>query len=288
MFRKPILLIVVVLALTTLACGITINLPENAIKVGPLQTDDIEIDYPDTDETISLEIQFGAGELRIVPGSDLLVSGTATYNVEDFAPVVKTYGEKTELTQQNLEYQFNGVPNWDDVINKWKLELGDQPMELQIHAGAYDGDFELGGLALESLHIFSGASSLQLSFSEPNTVEMETLRIEVGASDCKIKGLGNANFAIMDFDGGVGSYTLDFSGDWQQDAHISIDVGASSLTIIMPEGVAANVNLDSGLSSVDASGDWVGSGQSYTHIGEGYELDFNINIGVGSLTLQTH
>ena len=55
--------------------------------------------------------------------------------------------------------------------NKWELNLSDRPMELKIFAGAYQGDFELGGLSLTSLRIADGAADVNVNFSELNQVE---------------------------------------------------------------------------------------------------------------------
>jgi hypothetical protein len=287
MLQRTILLVIAVLVVTTISCGITVNLPEESIDIGPLVTDEIEIDYPDSDETTELMINFGAGELKIYPGAENLVSGSATYNVADFKPVVKTFDENVEISQGDLDYEFVGVPNWDDVENEWNLNLGSEPIDLEIRAGAYSGRFELGGLAIEELRIASGAADVEINFSEPNILEMDTFHFETGASNVEMSDLGNANFARMDFVGGLGNYVLDFSGELQQDADIRINVGASSLTIIVPEDMAASLNLDSTLSDVDKNGDWTGSGQRFSHPGEGYTLDFDIDMGLGSVTLKT-
>jgi hypothetical protein len=42
---------------------------------------------------------------------------------------------------------------------------------------------------------------------------MSILSYKTGASDVSLKGLGNANVDQVSFDGGVGSYELDFTGD---------------------------------------------------------------------------
>ena len=70
-------------------------------------------------------------------------------------------------------------------------------MDLSIDAGAYDGNMELGGLALKSLTVKDGAASVNLSFSEPNLIEMSRLSYSTGASEVKLSGLANANFTHL-------------------------------------------------------------------------------------------
>jgi hypothetical protein len=68
MYRK-IIIFFAILALTTLACGF--NVPQ-APQPGPDMTDEINVPYPDSDE-INLKLSFGAGELTLNPGADVLV-----------------------------------------------------------------------------------------------------------------------------------------------------------------------------------------------------------------------
>jgi hypothetical protein len=134
-------------------------------------------------------------------------------------------------------------------------------MNLSIDSGAYDGTLELGGLSLTRLEIKDGAANVEVSFSEPNPVEMSTFTYNTGASDVKITGLANANFSLLDFSAGAGDYTLDFSGELQRDASIKIESGLSNLIIIVPEGVNAVVTVESGLSNVNAGSGWERSGE---------------------------
>jgi hypothetical protein len=212
MLNKKIILAITVFALVSMACGVTINLPVDQITTGPTQTEEINIPAPDA-ETVDLSLTFGAGELILKPGAEpALVSGTATYNVADFKPKIKVDKQQVRLETGNLD--IHGIPNFksNEIKNKWDLKLGDQPLQLKINAGAYQGNIELGGLALKSLEVNDGAAETRLKFSEPNKTEMEMLRYITGASSVKLSGLANANFTSMIFRSGAGDYTLDFSG----------------------------------------------------------------------------
>src|SRR5687768_5362208 len=135
------------LALASLACGINVDLPKMKTP-GPLITDEISVPAPDSDET-RLKLSFGAGELTLAPGAQKnLVEGTATYNFDQFKPVVKTVG--SEVTIQMGDADFSDFLAFDQLKNKWDFKLSDQPMELDIDAGAYDATYEFGGLSLTS------------------------------------------------------------------------------------------------------------------------------------------
>ncbi len=278
MYRK-IIIFFAILALTTLACGF--NVPQ-APQPGPDLTEEINVPYPDSNE-INLKLSFGAGKLTLKPGADVLVDGTATYNYSELKPEVITDGGDVEVRVGNED--FNILPNLNDLKNEWDLKLGDQPMNLSIDSGAYDGTLELGGLSLTRLEIKDGAANVEVSFSEPNPVEMSTFTYNTGASDVKITGLANANFSLLDFSAGAGDYTLDFSGELKRDASIKIESGLSNLIIIVPEGVNAVVTVESGLSNVNAGSGWERSGSDYVQEGEGPTLTFVIEMGAGNLTL---
>jgi len=274
-----LLTFIAILALTALACGI--NAPEPPTP-SPEVTEEINVDYPDSKE-ISLKLSFGAGDLTLAPGAERLVEGTATYNYEDFKPEIVEDGGNVEIKMGNVE--FPNFPAFDNLKNEWDFKLGAEPIDLRIDAGAYDGTYEFGGLALSNLTIQDGAANVELNFSEPNLTEMSSFRYSTGASDVSMTGLANANFSIFDFASGAGDYTLDFSGELQRDASVKIETGLSNIIIIVPDGVHAIVTVEGGLSNVNAGSGWSRSGDTYEQEGEGPTLTFIIEMGAGNLTL---
>ena len=220
--------------------------------------------------------------MKLSSGAEGLVEGTALYNVKEMKPEVIKNGPSIEIRQGN----FNGIPPFNNLKNQWDLKLGSVPMDLTIDAGAYEGTMELGGLSLKSLAVKDGAASVNLSFSKPNLIEMSTLAYSTGASEVKLSGLGNANFSTFDFDGGAGSYTLDFSSELQRDASVKIDTGLSDLTLIIPEGMDATLTMDGGLTDINLGSSWSQSGNVYSHEGSGPTLDIVINMGAGNVTVK--
>ena len=279
--KTKFILVFLVLALTSLACSFTINLPE-APTPDPEMTDEISVPIPDSKD-VSLRLSFGAGDLKLVPGAKKLVEGTATYNYSEFKPVTKT--DDGDVRIRVGDEEFNSFPSFKNLKNEWDLKLGDTPMDLTIESGAYHGDFELGGLSLNNLTIKDGAADVKLAFSEPNQVDMSTFRYETGASDVEMNGLANANFSILDFSSGAGNYTLDFSGELQRDASVKIASGFSNLILRIPEDVDAVVTVDGGASNVSVGSSWSKNGNVYKQKGDGPTLTFVIDMGAGNVTL---
>jgi hypothetical protein len=271
-----------VLAIASLACGFSVDLPDMPTP-GPDVTEQISVPVPGSGET-SLKFDFGAGKLDLSPGAGgALVQGTATYNVPDFKPEISVQGNAVTLRPGNFE--FDSFPNFKDLKNDWLLQLGDSPMALTVEAGAYEAEYEFGGLSLSSLTIKDGAANVKLAFSSPNKSQMSLLRYETGASQVEMTGLANANFNTLAFQAGAGNYTLDFSGALQHDATVTISSGLSNFVLVIPTDVNAVVTVESGISNVDAGANWDKNGNEYTQTGSGPTLTFIVEMGAGALKL---
>jgi hypothetical protein len=288
MQKKSILAAIAAITLMTLACGFTVNLPiETVIKTGP--TDIKEIRVPELDnkaDIAEITLAFGAGELHLSSGAiDALVEGTASYNVFDLKPKIEINDNRVQISNGSLE--INGIPSFNEKLeNTWKLNFGADPIDLSIKAGAYKGEFDLGGLNLTNLHITDGAADVELDFSTPNLTEMRTLRYESGASNIEMTNLGNAHFSTLIFQGGAGNYELDFSGDLLADTKVFIETGLSSITLTVPADVNVQLKVEGGLASVSPHVDWEGSGSRYSLDGEGPTLTIDVEMGAGNLDLR--
>ncbi len=274
-----IILAILALSLASMACGFSIDLPDRP-KAGPEVKESITVADPKSDET-RVSLSFGAGKLTLSPGAKNLVDGTVIYNVEDLKPEIIKDGDSVEIKQGD----FKSLPPFRDMKNEWDLKLGNSPMDLVVSAGAYDGTLELGGLSLKSLEVKDGASNVDLSFSRPNQIEMSILRYSTGASDVKLTGLGNANFSTLAFSGGAGNYTLDFTGDWQQDAVATIDSGLGNVTLAIPENVKAKVTVEGAAVNINQGSSWSQNGNVYVQEGDGFALTIVVKMAAGNLLI---
>ncbi len=279
------ILVLALVPLASMACGFTVDLPERT-QPGPEVEESITVPGPAlsgdeaSDET-RLTISFGAGSLNLSPGAKNLVDGTVVYNIPELKPEVTSKDGSVEITQGD----FKNIVNFKEVKNNWDLKLGAAPLDLTINAGAYQGNFELGGLSLTSLTVKDGASNVELSFSEPNLTEMSVLRYETGASNVTLSGLANANFSTLIFSGGAGDYELDFSGKLTTDGTARIEAGAGDVQLVIPKGVNAKVTVESTLVNVNLSSNWSQDGNDYTQSGEGPTLTIIVKMAAGTLTI---
>jgi hypothetical protein len=94
----------------------------------------------------------------------------------------------------------------------WELHFSPEiPLSLDVELSVGKGEFRMGGLQVKDFTLSTGASDVNISFDSPNVGTIENFNIESGLSRFRATKLGNANFKHLRFQGGVGSYLLDFS-----------------------------------------------------------------------------
>lgn len=277
--RAALLALAVLMGIVALSAGCTVG-------TGP--TRELAIDESLTSAAITdLEVTMGAGNLSISPGATGLVSGIIRYNVESWKAKVERTDSRITISQGS-QSGLSGLGG--DIVNDWQLQLGNAPMRLKVSAGAYAGSYDLGGLVLQGLRIKDGASKTRVSFDLPNPGQIDLFQYETGASTVSMTGLANANFKTMEFKGGAGSYTLDFSGELRTSGRVRVKAGVGTVRIAVPALTAARVTVDGSLNDVSLEGTWTTSGDTYSTQAAGSHepektLEIAVDMSVGSLKL---
>ena len=112
------------------------------------------------------------------------------------------------------------------------------------------------------------------------------LTVNAGAAQAELTSLADLSASDITIRGGAGDFRLDFGGDLKQDMRVAIDAGAAKVTIVVPEGTAADLAFEGALTDIDAGGAWEKSGDRYVLEGEGPRITFTVRMGVGSLDLR--
>lgn len=283
-----ILLSLSLLILPAMAC--TITLPSVKTQIGELREESVQVPLNDA-SAAEVDITFGAGELKLRPGvTEGLLEADFTYNVDELKPVLEQnrHGDRLDVSLY-LEAEGLSFNLGEETRNEWDVHLSDRvPISLNLDLGAARGRVDLGGLRLTDARIRTGAADVEIKWDEPNPELLDLLEVDAGAANLKLRKLGNAHFDQMNFTGGAGNFDLDFSGDWQESARVSIDAGLSNLTLVVPHDVGVKVNTDDkALANVNARGlqrrgsAWVNDAYDESEL----ELIINIDIGLGNLTL---
>ncbi len=130
--------------------------------------------------------------------------------------------------------------------------------------GAREWDFGLSREIAWQLHFEMGASDMQVDLTNLKVTDLE---VDTGASNTKIILPANAGHT-----------------------HVDLDGGAASIVFEVPEGVAARIQVDSGLAAIDINRD------RFPRVGNYYKspdyetaankVDINIDFGAGSLSIR--
>jgi hypothetical protein len=168
----------------------------------------------------------------------------------------------------------------------------DIPLSLKIGVGAGRGNLDFTGLKIKSLKISAGASTAELRCDEPNPISCESVTIESGVSKFTASHLTNLNFRKLKFSGGVGAYTLDFSGKLRQKAYAEVEVGLGAITVYVPRDMPIRiVTDDSWFSSVDVDDSYEktkkNTYESETFAQSDVALTIKIGSGLGSIKVRS-
>lgn len=174
----------------------------------------------------------------------------------------------------------------------WELQFSPEiPLSLDVELGVGKGKFRLGGLQVKDFNLSTGASDVELSFDSPNQGTIESINIESGLSRFQARNLGNANFKHLRFQGGVGSYLLDFSGSLTSEVDVDLEVGLGVVTVVIPSSVGARIVYDeTWMSSIDLDPDFRTDGDNiYTTSNLGTaagRMNLRVNSGIGSVKVR--
>jgi hypothetical protein len=245
------------------------------------------------EKALTVKIDYGGGTIILEKNKsgNILDAEIEGENPDEIDIDYDRIGDRGELHLDSKSKLRHLDFDLDD--NYWHLGFSDKiPISFKIEVGACKGEFDFTGLRIDNLDLDLGASSTQIIFREPNPERISRFKIDVGASKLKIKGLGNANFDEFSFDGGVGDFTLDFSGELKHKAHVDIDMGLGSLTILLPEDIGVRIRKeDSFLSSFSIDEDEFKRMESNVFESENFgktegELILDIEVGLGSVKIE--
>ena len=187
---------------------------------------------------------------------------------------------------------------WDDDSdhrNKDRhlsLQITDAiPVSLDIEYGAGKATLDVTGLKIKGMRVSTGASSVSLECSQPNSITAQNISIESGVSKFTAHQLSNLNFRSLKFSGGVGTYKLDFGGTLHQEADVSVEVGLGSITLDIPKSIPARLLYDDNwLSSFNVDSDFEKQGNGVyetASFGDTKErITFHIEAGLGSVKVR--
>lgn len=249
--------------------------------------------YPhDSIKTLDVAIELGAGDFHIrSENKDFLALARTEYSPERIR-VKSDYSRRGDRGRLKFQSENRRSTNIDTDDNFWDITLSDRyTTEMNIDLGACQAELDLGGIPLVYLDLDIGAAEGKLDFSRPNPGRAEELVIDAGAASLVIKNLGNASFDKFLFDGGVGSFDIDFSGEYKGKSRARLSVGMGKAVLRIPKNLPVRIEADDDfLSSVDfdnAERRWLDDNNYETPDFDksASGLDLEIDVGLGAIEI---
>lgn len=196
---------------------------------------------------------------------------------------------KMESKHHGKSIHFDNLDSRD-----WHVEFTNAvPTAYDIELGLGRGDIDMTDLRVKDFSLSTGASSVKLKFGTPNKETIEDMNLEAGVSKFTAEGLCNARFHHLKFEGGVGSYTLDFKGTLDREVDADIDVGLGTLTVIIPDNIGAKIIYEkSWIAHLDLASSFEESGnEENTYYSSNYDrasgkINMRIDAGMGSVKIR--
>lgn len=240
-----------------------------------------------TADIVRMDLRFGAADFRLRSANmSPLAEGQIVYYDRRLAPKIIDDNNYVKISQEARD-----MVGFDNVKTEWDLNVSTrQVLDLSISAGAFEGEFDFSGLQLAGLSMSTGAAEGKVSFNKKNPQKMRRFEFSTGASSFVLSGLLNANLEYLDFNGGAGSYTLDFGGSLQNNSvQADIAVGVCEMTIIVPRDVSTRVVIKGVLTSVSHGPFLVAGSREY--VNGAYDsskptLEVIVNMSFSSLNLK--
>jgi len=244
------------------------------------------------EQRLQVQVELAAGTFRLGAGSpETLYRSNVRYDADLF-------GSKTTFDATRSRLDIDLKPNGEDG----DFDLGDRPEQhldlrlspavptvLDLRFGAATADLDLGGLAVESATLQTGASQSVIAFSVPNRIACHRFELEVGAAEIDVTGLGNSRCEHLTVTGGVGEVRLDFTGSWQEPSvtDVEVTIGLGTLTLRFPEGLGVAIDVDRFLASFEDRG-FVRRGSRYVSAGfdgAGAKLEIHLKAVFGDVNV---
>ena len=243
------------------------------------------------EKEFSAKIDFAAGTITLRPASTgTLYSMRLRYDAERYAPLSRFNADtrRVDLGTQSVGDGGLRVSNRQHLAQDAVIELSPSAdLALDANLGAAEAGLELGGLRITEARIRTAASKTTLRFSSPNQAVCRTLELNAGAAEFQALQLGNSGCREIGFEGGIGDVTLDLTGAWPADAHVSARVSMSGLTIRVPRAVGVRLTVSRFLASFSPAGFTRNEGG---YVSDGYEsrtrhLTIDISSTVGDINI---
>ncbi len=240
---------------------------------------------------LAATVEFGGGTLHVGPGEpgSLYVMELA-YDAERHQPVSEWSASRWAVLL-GLSNRETGELGMNAGGRKQTADVRFSPradLDLSLKLGAVQSVVDFGELRLGSLVLETGASQVEVRFSQPNPIRCTAAVFRAGAAELNVRGLGNSRCDRVTYEGGVGSVVLDFSGAWRSNAALDATVAVGGLTLRLPRSIGVALTTQQFLASFQPAG-LTRQGDRYTSANYATarrHLDVTLTTSLGGVTVE--
>jgi len=282
-------LVLGIVNLAILVIFAAIYVPWAIVNMGEMRTETRTVNLEGAD-TVVAEFDIHDGSLEISGGTNRLMEGEFTYNVDRWEPDID-YGVSSGSGELSVK-QGGGwwTPVFWNAKNEWKIELNeDVPIDLTVKKSSGSGDLNLSRLSLLKVDIdsSSGSTNADISGDQPSLRKVK-MDQSSGSANLSLKGTYSASMTL-DVDSSSGSVNIDLRGEWQSGMEGEIDGSSGNINIQLPDNVGVYITADVSSGNINASG-LKKRGDAYVNNAYGFSdvtLRLDIEASSGNINLKT-
>ncbi len=244
---------------------------------------------------MEIEIEFGLGGISVERGNPVkAVTGYLQYDEEYIRPEIdyRVRGgvARFSLATESTRGTWEGLRMPDMESPESELYFTTRiPMEINFSCGLGEANLDLGELQVTELNLENGLGETTLDFSALNSVELRQIEVGNGLGKLTARNLSNSRAEKLNFDCGLGSADLDFSGETLRDMSVDVNIGLGSVTMFIPRGFNVEMEAEENfLSSIDTRDMVIRGGGRYQS--ENFDprkptLYITASVGLGSINI---
>jgi len=213
----------------------------NVDRTGPTQYDTVSFERGSVEEA-HVDLNIGAGDLKVGTGTGKLAQAYFTYNVPEWKPEARFDPQGTRGNLTIRQGSHHG-PHSGSTKNEWDLRLSQQvPLFLAVHFGAGHAQLDLGSLPLRDVTVDMGVGKLDMDLRGEPKHDYD-VHIHGGVGEATVR-LPSSAGVYAEASGGIGSIEaqnlIKIGGHWINEAyanakvHIRVNVqgGVGSIKLI--------------------------------------------------------
>lgn len=221
-------------ALSLLGCVVTQD------ARGPLQYESRAIER-DASERVRVNLDMGAGDLKVSSGTQKLMQAYFNYNVPDLKPQMQ-YSTAGGIGDLRVE-QPSHHAHLGNMKYEWDLRLTDTvPIDIHVNFGAGQAQLDLGSLDLRSVQVDMGVGQMEMDL-RGNPKHDYNVKVSGGVGEATVRLPANTGIEAR-ASGGIGDISVrglrKDGGHWVNDAynepgvkiHVDVEGGIGSIRLI--------------------------------------------------------